>query len=251
MANTYRQYINNIQAEIRQISADSYIPPRFIYYEMQTITGDFLKKDNDAKRKLSLQSDGWSEIQGIKLEEVPVISCPDIDVRLCDRMMKSVLPLPKTYTYTFGDIIKHVASPNFSYFFDPTTPRNWRNLQKQPYIAKNTNKYYFFFIDGYIYLPIPKNVDIAIEELRMEAYFIDKHEVDKFKSQTDCYDCKKIDLCKSPLDYEVVAPFYLLDDIKKELLNRLSRLFIQIPVDEYSNMNQNQKDSQIDKRNAQ
>lgn len=247
--NTYRQIISDISSEIRMISADSYIPPRMAYYEIQNIVGDFLKKSQEAKRKLQSMSEGWLEIEGIKMEEVPVISCPDIDVRLCDRMMKSIKKIPTTYTYTFGDIIKHVASPNFAYFFEPTTPRQWKNLQNQQY--KNKNKYYYFFVDGHIYLPIPKRIDLAIEELRMSAYFIDPHQVDQFKADTSCYDCKKIDLCKSPLDYEIVCPFFLINDVKTTLLNRLVKIFVPLKEDPYPNLNDLSLSGQQDKQNAQ
>ena len=84
-----KQFISDIQSSIRAISADSYIPPRFVFFEAQNIVSDFLKKDNDAKKKLSRLADGWSELECVELEEVPVIQCPDIDVRLCEKVMKS------------------------------------------------------------------------------------------------------------------------------------------------------------------
>lgn len=242
---TYKQFYSDIASEIKTISADDFLSPRFIYYEMQNIIGDFLKKDQDAKRKLSLVTEGWNEIEGVELEEVPTISCPDIDVRLCERMMRSKKRLPPTFTYTFGNIIKHVASPNFSYFFNQTTPRQWGNIQKLK--TKDKNKYYYFFIGGYIYLPIPSNVDLAIENVRIEAYFIDQHEVEKFKSETACNDCKKIDLCKSPLDYDVVCPFYLLDSVKTTLLNRLANIYLKVTPDTYANLNAIDKTSARDK----
>lgn len=245
---TYRQFINDIQTEIKQISADSYIPPRFVYYETINVVADFLKKDQDAKRKLQRLAEGWTELQGIDLEEVPTISCPDVDVRLCDRMMKSTKRLPATYTYSFGNIIKHVASPNFSYFFEPVTPRQWNAIQKRQY--KDKNKYYYFFIDGFLYIPVPKKIDLPIQQVRMEAYFIDKHEVELFKKDSDCYDCRDVDACKSPMDYDVVAPFYLLNDVKKELLNRLTKIYVAITEDQYPNLNAGDKTNQRDLQNG-
>lgn len=233
----WRSFISDIQSSIKAVSSDSYIPPRYIYSEAQNITAFFLKTDNDAKKKLSSISEGWSELECIKLEEVEVINCPDIDVRLCDKMMKSVHPIPDIYTYSYGNIIEYTASPNWSYFFDPTTPRKWRNIQKQKY--KDKNKYYYFIIDHYLYLPIPKEVDLPIESLRMKAYFMDKKSTEKFKGFGDCGTCPKEELCKSTLDYEMVIPSYLVSAVKDELIRKLSQVYLKVPGDNYPNLNTN------------
>lgn len=247
---TWKQFISDIQTNIKAISSDDFIPPRFIYYEAQKIIADFLKKDNDAKKKLSRVSEGWTDLDCIELEEIDVIQCADIDVRLCDKVMKSTKRLPNMHTYSYGNIIKHVASINFSYFFDPLVPRQWNNIQKRKY--KDKNKYYYYIIDNYLYIPIPKGVILPIEKVRMEAYFIDKYEVEVFKSQVDCVSCKNPkQVCSSPLDYEVVIPNYLLSDVEKELLNKLGSLYLKITPDVYPNMNPIDKNSQRDIQNSQ
>lgn len=239
-----RQFISDIQTSIRSVTSDGFIPPRFIYSEAQAIIADFLKKDNDAKKKLTRVMNGWSTINCIDLEEVDVIECPDIDVRICGKLMKSTKRIPDSYTYSYGNIIKYVASPNLSYFFDPTNPRQWNNIQKQRY--KDKNKYYYFIIDSYIYLPVPKGVDLPIENIRMEAYFMDKYEVDIFNNTAECGECTKEENCKSPLDYELVIAPYLVNDVKKELLNRLFNTYLKLSPDEYSNLNSSDKNNAKD-----
>jgi len=244
---TIREFISDIQSSVRAVSSDSYIPPRFIYSEAKSITADFLRKDNDAKKKLTRVSYGWSDLDCIELEEIPVIQCSEIDVTLCDKVLKSKKKLPDTYTYSYGNIIKHVSSVNFSYFFDPTNPRQWNNIQKRKY--KDKNKYYYFIIDNYLYIPIPKNVDIPVEVVRMEAYFIEKYEVDNFKLEKTCSNCPDKDNCKSILDYEFVIAPYLINDVKKELLNRLFNTYLRLSPDEYSNLNNLEKNNQKDIQN--
>lgn len=229
-----KQFISDVQTSIKAISADSYIPSRFIFYEAQNIISDFLKKDNDAKRKLGRLADGWSELECVELEEIPVIQCGDIDVRLCDKLMKSVHKIPEIYSFSYGNIINHVASINFSYFFDPVNPRQWNNIQKRQY--KDKNKYYYFILNNYIYIPVPKGVDLPIEILRIKAFFMDQSKVEEFKNLKDCKDCNKNN-CKSPLDYDMTIPSYLINDVKKELINRLASVYLKIKPDEYPNLN--------------
>ena len=244
----WSQFCSDISTGIKEISADSYVPFRYLYYEAQSIAADYLKKDNDAKRKLSRISEGWSELDCVDLEEIDVIQCADIDVRLCDKMMKSIHKIPETYAYSYGNLINYVASPNFAYFFEPTNPRQWNNIQKRQY--KDKNKYYYFIIDNYIYLPIPKSVDIPIESLRIKGYFMDKREVDIFNNLKKCTDCNKVpEICKSPLDYEMVIPSYLINDVKMELLNRLTKTFVPIQSDPYPNLNESEKSNQKDLNN--
>lgn len=239
------QFISDITNQMKQYTMDSFISPKFIYSETISIIGDFLKKDNDAKRKLSRVSDGWSELQCLDLEEIPVIECAEVDVRLCEKMMKSKQRLPETFSYSYGNIIKHVASINFSTFYDPVTPRQWNAIQKREF--KNPNKYYYFLLDGYLYIPIPKKQSISVESVRVDAYFISKYEVEQFNvNNPECKDCSK-NKCKSPLEYELVIPTYLINDVKKELLNRLGNMFMRTQNDQYSNMSpdvNNQRDLQ-------
>lgn len=242
-----RQFISDIQTSVKAVSVDAFIPPRFIFYEAQNIVSDFLKKDNDAKKKLSRLNDGWNELECVELQEIPVIQCSDIDVRLCDKVMKSKKRLPDIYSFSFGNIINYVASVNFSYFFDPTSPRQWNNIQKRQY--KDKNKYYFYMIDNYLYIPVPKGNDLPVEEVRMKAYFMDGSSVEAFRSKVDCKDCPKPDPCKSPLDYDMVIPSYLISDVKKELINRLLGSYLKITPDTYPNLSENDKTSQRDIQN--
>lgn len=228
-----RQYISDITNQIKQYSMDSYISPKFIYSETINIISDFLKKDHEAKRKLQKLSEGWSEIKCLNLVEVDVVECAELDIRMCEKLMRSKNRLPDTFSYSFGNIIKHVASINFSSFYDPVTPRQWNAIQKREF--KDPNKYYYFFIDGYIYIPVPKKQVINVEALRVDAYFISKYEVDVFNlTNSECIDCQN-NKCLSPLDYELVCPGYLLNDVKKELLNRLGSLFLKVQLDTYPN----------------
>lgn len=230
-----KQFISDVQSNIKAISADSYIPPRFIFYEAQNIIADFLKKDNDAKRKLGRLADGWSELECVELEEVPVIECGDVDVRLCEKIMKSKFKIPEIYSFSYGNIINHVASVNFSYFFDPVNPRQWNNIQKRQY--KDKNKYYYFILNNYLYIPVPKNTDLPVEIVRIKAYFMDQSKVEQFKNLKDCSTCPQ-DNCKSPLDYDMTIPSYLINDVKKELINRLASVYLKVTPDQYADMNQ-------------
>jgi len=226
-------FISDIQTMLKLDTSDSFVSPEAIHSEAKSIISDYIKKDHEAKRKLQKVSEGWSELNCIDLEEVDVIPCADIDIRICDKIMKSVKKIPDTFTYSFGNIIKHVASINFSIILTPTTPQGWANIQKRKF--KDKSILYYFFIGGYLYIPIPKGQDFGIEKLRMETYFLDKQDVDKFNNR-ECSDCK--DNCFSALDYELVCPEYMIDAVKLALYERFSKLYLRLRRDDYPNLNQ-------------
>jgi len=238
-----RSFHSSIISMLRKNNIDDWVSPRFVISEARDIASLFIKQDNNIRKIFNL-IEGFSEIPCLTLEEVPIISCSGIDVRLCDKMMKSTRKLPDVFSTPFGGIFKTVASPNLSEFMIGKTPREWCNIQKRE--VKDKTKYYYFFIDGYFYIPIPKGQDLAIEEIRIEGYFKDKYEVYLFNQQ-GCQDCKET--CPKPLDFEFVAPFYLVDNIKKELLDRFMRTYERIQPDTYPNQNSNEKNGPLDGEN--
>ena len=79
---------------------------------------------------------------------------------------------------------------------------------------------------------------------------MDKREVDIFNNLKKCTDCNKVpEICKSPLDYEMVIPSYLINAVKMELLNRLTKTFVPIQSDPYPNLNESEKSNQKDLNN--
>jgi len=239
------QWISDILTMMRAESLDDFISPRFIVSETRSIIADFIKKDNDAKKKLARLSEGWSVLPCVKMVEVPVSECTDVEVRLCQKLMRSEQILPSTYTFTHGDIIKGISSINLSSFEDPVTPRQWNAIQKREYVDKN--KYYYFFRNGYLYIPIPKKDIYAPEEVTIEAYFKDKYEVDIFNTfESPCANCPQPEetVCKRPVDYQLVCPFYLENDVKKELINRLAKVYKSITPDSNPDLNEVDKTAQ-------
>jgi len=225
MASSCRQFYADISSNLKANNITDWISPMFVLSEARDIASDFLAKDHSAKFKLQRLSEGWDSIPCLSLEEVPVTECADIDARICQKLMKSIDRLPETYSYTFGDIIKHVCSVNYSNFYTWVTPRQWRDIQKREFKDKNT--YYYFFQGGYLYIPIPKGETQIVEEIRVEAYFKDKYEVYLFNQKHgNCESCK--DNCVKPLDFEFVAPYYMIDAIKTQILKNLSGLYIKI-----------------------
>ena len=223
---TQREFYSDISSMIKAENLTDWISPRFVIHEAKSIVGDYLKKDHDAKKHLARLSEGWFTLPCVKLTEVPVSTCTDVDANLCQKLMKSINRLPDTYSYSYGDIIKSVGSVNMSNFYDPVTPRQWNSIQKREYV--NKNKYYYFFRDGYLFIPIPNKSVLAVEDVIVEAYFKDQYECYLFNNEVDnCQYCPPTQNndCAKPLDFEFVCPYYLENAVKNELNQKLAKIF--------------------------
>ena len=241
-----RQFISDVLSMLNSDNLDSFISPRQIHSEAKSVIADFVKKSNT--NQLFNMSDGWTEIPCLSLVEVPISTC-GLDYKVCAKLMKSTEKLPEMFVSSQGNIFKFVSSDNLSKFINPTTPRKWMNIQNRQF--RDKTQYYYFFIDGYFYIPIPKEEAIAIEEIRMEGYFQDKYDVYIFNNKSSgCQDCKQDkDLCESRLDFDLVCPYSLELSVKKEVYTNLVKLLKSIPSDSYPNLNSNDTINQRDLQN--
>ncbi len=230
-----RGFISLIQNKIKALGIDDYISPRFIYNESVAITSNFLKKEVSSNKLLYKNSSGWTEIENLKMVEVPISDC---GLNNCFKLMRSECKLPSMYNSKFGAIIKQVSSLNFS--------QDYQNIYSpKQYIATTKREFqgnmrYFFILNDFLYIPIQTNKQSSPELVRIEAYFVSKYEVSQFvnKMNEDCSDCKKnVDVCKSLLDYEITIPDFLVDDVKNSLINLLAQTYLKLPIDPYPNMN--------------
>lgn len=232
---TNRQFISDITNDIKALSMDDFVSPKFIFNKGVGIVEDFIKKDENFQ--LINLTEGWKEATCLRMEEVPVTQC-DLDMMICEKLMRSRCRIPDIYSMKNRKLIRSVSSVDFSNFYEPTTPKGWRNIQNR---RDKSDKKYFFWIDGYIYIPVAKKDSMSSpEQIRIEAYFQKPWEVD---IMGDC-SCNKNSDCVKPLDYNFICPNYLLNDVKQETVKQISQVYLKIQSDANPNLNQIDKNQQ-------
>lgn len=211
MSKSNREFVSIVQNTLNSVSSDLFISPKYIVKMGQDIVSDFLKKDSESRRVTTV-SEGWSELECLPMIEVPVTEC-SLDTYLCTKLMRTKDKLPETFSGYYGNLIKNVASVNFGQFYDfVRSPRQWKDIQNREF--KNKHQKYYFFLNQYIYIP-----NSEVEEIRVEALFKNKWEVEKFNLK-NCTTCKN--KCIKPLDSEFVCPDYLLNPVITETINKIA-----------------------------
>jgi len=237
---TIKQFISNIQNDANSLNPDAFLSPKWIYYKAMTIANDFVAKSNTATKGLYKLQEGWSSVECLDMEEVPITSCGEIDTYICEKLMKSKFPIPSTFTSRFGNVIKYVSSNNFGNFYDPTTPRTWKAIQKREF--KDRTKRYYWFSDNYLYIPIPKGETITPESIRFEAWLIEPWKGKILSAESKC-GCDGIP-CINPLEEEMPIPAQLVNDVSLELYKQLQAMYLRIPKDDYPNISQEKTNDQ-------
>jgi hypothetical protein len=241
---TIKQFISDVMNDLRTQNIDDFISPKFIYYKSTDIISDFMKKDNTVNRRLTRLSEGWKSIECLDMEEVPLIECCEVDALSCEKLMKSKYAIPNTFTSSFGNIIEFVSSPNLGSFYDPTTPRVWQTIQKRK--DKDKKKKYYFIIDNFLYIPIPKGELGTPESIRLKAWFIEPWKAEDLNAQLQCKD----NYCTDIYGSQMPVPEYMRNSVTVELLNQLRQIYLQVRPDNYPNLNTEDKTNQRDLSNG-
>lgn len=229
------EFISNVNNTLNAISVDLRLSNKYIFNLGRTVVADFLKKESESRRVTTI-SEGWSELECLDMQEVPITECAGIDVYLCQKLMRTKIKVPETFTGYNGNLIKHVASVNFGQIYEPLRGiRLWNDVQKRE--IKKKNQKYYVFVNQYIYIPIPKGELESPETIRIEAYFKNKWEIEKLNhSKEACKSCNPKTPCVSVLDSDFVCPEYLVHDVIKETVN-LIILKYKLPADNLQNLN--------------
>lgn len=214
---TYRDLYSDVIGQLRSVNIDSFISPKGVISMFIAVASDFIKKDENYQ--LINLTEGWKKVECLPLREVSITEC-NIDAYLCSKLMKSVDRVPESYVMKNRQIIRTVSSIDFGNFYEPTTPKGWKNIQKR---KDKSGKKYFFFENGYLFIPVPKGDLGNPEAITMEIYAKYPWEVDvlNLKNKQGCDSCKTDTLCVKPLDYEVVVPEYLYNAVKQEVIRQL------------------------------
>jgi len=238
---TVREYTSKITNKLKALGIDDWISTKFIFNEVKSIVSDFVKKDNSGSRLLYKINDSFTEIEGLPMIEVDSTVC-GIGVYDCNRMMRSKEPLPAIHMSKFGPLVTEIMSVNFGTTYkNANTPRQWKAIQKREF--KDDTKYYFF-IENHLFIPLIKASEPSPEEIRILAMFKDKWEVEQYKMKVGtCEECKKTNSCKRPLDFPIVIPSYLEDDVEAKLMTDLANAYLKIIPDSMPDMDNSSKNN--------
>ncbi len=225
---TKREIIDSLRMKLRELNADSTFSNKFLY---QTILeqASWLIRREAAAGRIWISNALFQNIP-VRMIEVPLIdSC--LPIKSGCKIFRSEVKVWDVWMDAYGPLIKSVSSVDGSTDFFYTTSMTWVSKKKDPY-KKKTSQKFFFFEDGYIWIP-----EHNPHFVTMSAFFMD----DTSLLKQDCLDCDKDKDCVKFLDTKLMIPHWIEAELLSKALELLVGVTKRMPEDEQINKNPNTK----------
>jgi hypothetical protein len=211
---TVGEAISRMRNTLKAVKEDPFLTDRVIYLSLLKYGQTLLKREDNQYRLMKISSI-FSVLPFVELIDVDRIEAGCTGVYSGCYFKRTKEKIPSILNGILGPIIRTVSSIDGSDIMFRTNPGTWVSITRSTTFKYNTRKY-FWFLNGYLYLP---NVDW--EAIRIEAIF---------DGDITVYQCDPEDQCKLKQDQPFPFPDYLFSEIEQYTLKELT-MIAQIPVD--------------------
>ena len=211
---TVGEAISRMRNTLKAVKEDPFLTDRVIYLSLLKYGQTLLKREDNQYRLMKISSI-FSVLPFVELIDVDKIEAGCTGVYSGCYFKRTKEKIPSILNGILGPIIRTVSSIDGSDIMFRTNPGTWVSITRSTTFKYNTRKY-FWFLNGYLYLP---NVDW--EAIRIEAIF---------DGDITAYQCDPEDQCKLIQDQPFPFPDYLFSEIEQYTLKELT-MIAQIPVD--------------------
>ena len=208
---TIGEAISRVRNTLKAAKEDPFLTDRTIYF-LLTKYGQTLLKREDNQFRLMKISSIFQVLPYLELIDVDKVEAGCIGIYSGCYFKRSKEKLPTILNGTFGPIIRTVSSIDGTIELFRTDPGTWVSMTKSTTFKYNRS-IYFWYLDGYLYIP---NVDW--DDIRMEAIF---------EGQVDT--CTTDD-CLIKQDQPLPFPEYLFSEIEQFTVKELT-ITMQVPAD--------------------
>ena len=208
---TIGEAISRVRNTLKAAKEDPFLTDRTIYFLLIKY-GQTLLKREDNQFKLMKISSIFQVLPYLELINVDKVEAGCIGVYSGCYFKRSKEKLPTILNGTFGPIIRTVSSIDGTIEMFRTDPGTWVSITKST-TYKYNKRPYFWYLNGYIYVP---NVDW--DAIRIEAIF-----------ENDVPTCDS-DQCQLIQDQPLNIPEYLFSEVEQFVMKELT-ITTQLPID--------------------
>jgi hypothetical protein len=211
---TVGESITRVRNILKGVKEDAFLTDRAIYYNIIKYGRTLLKRE-DNQNKLMRMSNIISTIPFLELIDVDIVEagCYGIHTNVFIKRTKD--KLPAIFQGSYGPLIRTVASLDGSQLLTVTQPSLYSKITKSTTFKYNKTNYYWY-MNGYIYIP-----NIEWEGIKIEALF---------EGNIGELTCNKEDECRIKQDQLLPFPEYLFAEIEQFVIKEMAMtLQIQDP----------------------
>lgn len=215
---TIGDVISRVRGQVKAEVQDAFVTDRYIY-SLILKNAQLLMRRQDSANKLMKFNSVWQKLPFVELIEVDKVEAHCSGIKSGCTIKRTKQKLPTFMEGYWGPLIRTVSSVDGSIELQPTSPGTYTSMTKTTSFRYNKTKY-FWFLDGYLYLP---NVDW--DAILIEGVFED--DISKWT-------CEEEDNCVPRYLQQLNIPDFLYAEIEQQVLNVLFNT-IKIPSEDADN----------------
>jgi hypothetical protein len=210
---TIGETITRVRTVLKAVKEDAFLTDRNIYYSIIKY-GETLLRREDNQYKLMKMSSIWTDLPYVELIDVDKVQAGCAGIYSGCTIKRTKDRLPKILDGSFGPLIRSVSSIDGSMELYRTEPGTYVSITKTVNFKYNKQKY-FWYLDGYLYLPNNQWDAIKVEAL--------------YDADISTYHCETDDNCRIRQDQRLPFPEYLYSEIEQFVVKELT-LAMQVPT---------------------
>jgi hypothetical protein len=208
---TVGETISRVRNTLKAVKEDAFLTDRTIYSLLLKYAKTLIKREDNQFRLMKISSI-FKVLPYVELIDVDKVEAGCIGVYSGCYFKRSKEKLPSILDGMFGPIIRTVSSIDGSIEMYRTDPGTWVSMTRTTTFKYNRN-IYFWYLNGYIYVP---NADW--DAIRIEAIFEGKVET-----------CDT-DPCEVKQEEQFALPEYLFSEVEQFVLQELT-MTLKLPAD--------------------
>jgi hypothetical protein len=210
---TVGETITRVRAALKAVKEDSFLTDRNIYFAILKYGKTLLKREDNQNRLMKMSS-LFTYLPYLELIDVDKVEADCIGVYSECYIKRTKQKLPQLFDGMYGPIIRTASSIDSSIRMYRTEPNTFVSISKSVNYKYN-NKIYFWYLNGYIYVP-----NVQWDAMRIEAII---------EGDTKDFLCPSKDSCMIKQDFQLPLPEYLFSEIEQFVIKELATS-ISIPT---------------------
>lgn len=208
---TIGEAISRVRNTLKAVKEDSFLTDRTIYFAI-TKYGKTLIKREDNQFRLMKMSQLFKVLPYVELIDVDKVEAGCVGVYSGCYFKRSKEKMPSILDGMFGPLFRTVSSIDGTLELFRTDPGTWASITKSTTFKYNKRPY-FWYLNGYIYVP-----NVEWDAIRVEALF-----------ENDVPICDE-EMCMPMQDQPLNIPEYLFSEVEQFVLQEFT-MTIQVPGD--------------------
>jgi len=210
---TIAEAISRVRNTLKAVKEDAFLTDRTIYFSLLKYGKTLLKREDNQNRLMKMSS-LFHILPYVELIDIDKIEADCVGIASGCTIKRTKNKLPTIFDGMFGPILRTVSSIDSSIKLFRTESSIYVSMTKTS-TYKYNKKIYFWYLDGYLYIP---NVDW--DAIKIEAIF---------EGATGEFMCEPNDECTLRQEQQFALPEYLFSEIEQFVIKELS-LTINIPT---------------------